>query len=300
MMTPRDPYVVAMEAVVPPHAQARDDYTILSNIGNRLDVEQSFTEGRSCEDWLRWLYDESRERAATFDITLPDYEEFSAKGWHYIDPTQPGSGALAEYRRAPEAAPLRTPSRRIEICSRNIMGFGSIDVLPHPAWYPPTEWLGNATGPHTFHLISGQPAEKLHSQLDHGPESRAAKAMGRTPVDLNPSDAKALGIVDGDLLRVFNDRGACLASARLDVSIRQGCLAMSTGAWLDTERQADGTLICRNGNPNTLTRDQGTSELAQGPTAHSCLVGIEKFLGQTGPTKAYSPPEIERGKAGKT
>jgi biotin/methionine sulfoxide reductase len=297
MMTPRDPYVVAMEAVVPPHAQARDDYTILSQIARRMGVEQAFTEGRSSEDWLRWLYDASRERAASFDITLPEYEEFTAKGWHYIDPIQTDSGALTEYRSAPEAAPLKTPSLRIEICSEHIRKFGSIDVLPHPAWYAPTEWLGNAAGPHTIHLISGQPADKLHSQLDHGPESRAAKPLGWTPVDLNPSDAKALGIVDGDLLRVFNDRGACLVSARLNTSIMQGCAAISTGAWLDAEQQADGTLMCRNGNPNTLTRDQGTSELAQGPTAHSCLVSIENFSDHAGPTKAYSPPAIDRGRA---
>ncbi|WP_299800722.1 molybdopterin-dependent oxidoreductase [uncultured Ruegeria sp.] len=299
MLTPRDPYIVAMEAVVPPHAQSRDDYLILSRIARRLGAEQAFTEGRSSEEWLRWLYEESQAKAATFDITLPDYEDFTAKGWHYVDPIQTGSGALAEYRKSPEAAPLKTPSRRIEICSKNIMGMGRPGILPHPAWYRPTEWLGNAVGPYDLHLISGQPADKLHSQLDHGPESRAAKKMGRTPVNLNPSDAKTLGIVDGDLLRVFNERGACLANARLDVSLMQGCVAISTGAWLDVERQADGTLICRNGNPNTLTRDQGTSELAQGPTAHSCLVGIEKFLGRTGPPKAYLPPEIERGKSGK-
>ena len=295
MMTPRDPYIVAMEEVVPPHAQARDDYTILSQLARRLGVEQSLTEGRSSQEWLHHLYEESQKSAATFGITLPDYKAFTAKGWHYIEPIQTGSGALAEYRKAPEAAPLKTPSRRIEICSKNVLEMGDPGVLPHPAWYPPTEWLGNAATPHGFHLISGQPPDKLHSQLDHGPVSRAAKTMGHTPVDVNPSDAKALGIADGDLLRVFNDRGACLARARLDASISQGCVAISTGAWLDAEQQADGTLMCRNGNPNTLTRDQGTSELAQGPTAHSCLVGIEKFLSQTAPPQAYSPPEIERG-----
>ena len=298
MMTPRDPYIVAMEAVVPPHAQARDDYTILSRIARRLDVEQAFTDGRSSEDWLRWIYDESREKAATFDVMLPDYEDFSAKGWHYINPSQTSGGALAEYRKAPQAAPLKTPSHRIEICSETITSFESSDVLPHPAWYPPTEWLGCASVPNTFHLLSGQPADKLHSQMDHGPISQAAKVMGRTPITLNPSDAKSLKIVDGDLLRVFNDRGACLATARLDDSISQGCVAMSTGAWLDAKQQADGTLLCRNGNPNTLTRDQGTSELAQGPTAHSCLVSIETYQGPSGPTAAYSPPEIDRSKAG--
>lgn len=52
--------------------------------------------------------------------------------------------------------------------------------------------------------------------------------------------------------------------------IRPGVIQVATGAWLDP----DGSL-CRRGNPNTLTLDKGTSRLAQGPVAHSCLVKIE-------------------------
>jgi biotin/methionine sulfoxide reductase len=150
------------------------------------------------------------------------------------------------------------------------------------------------TGKHRFHLISGQPADKLHSQLDHGPESQATKVNGRAVAGLNPVDAETLGVCDGDLLRVYNERGACLVSARLDPSLMQRCIAISTGAWLDAARQEDGTLICQNGNPNTLTRDQGTSDLAQGPAAHSCLASIEKLTVSIGQSKAYLPPVIQR------
>jgi biotin/methionine sulfoxide reductase len=296
MITPRDPYIIAMEAVVAPPAQARDDYAILAGISRRLGVEPLFTEGRTCDDWVRRLYEESRERAETFGISLPEYSDFSAKGWHYIDPIEQGGGALAGFREDPVAAALKTQSGRIEIYCDRIAAFRNSDIRPHPAWYPPSEWLGSETSSHPFHLISGQPADKLHSQLDHGSESKAAKIKGRAVVDLNPSDAISLGITDGDLLRVFNDRGACLVSARLNASLMQGCVSISTGAWLDATQQPDGTLICRNGNPNTLTRDQGTSELAQGPTAHSCLVSIEKFSNSMGASSAYAPPEIQRSR----
>lgn len=294
MMTPRDPFVVAMDAVVPPHAQARDDYAILAGIGRRLGVDNSFTEGRSSDDWLRWLYEKSRQKAATCGVNLPDQAAFSAKGWHYIDPGTPSSGALEAFRKDPRAAPLETRSGRIEICCAHIADSRQGNILPHPAWYAPEEWLGNVAGKHRFHLISGQPADKLHSQLDHGPESQATKVNGRAVAGLNPVDAETLGVCDGDLLRVYNERGACLVSARLDPSLMQGCIAISTGAWLDAARQEDGTLICRNGNPNTLTRDQGTSDLAQGPAAHSCLVSIEKFTVSIGQSKAYLPPVIQR------
>jgi biotin/methionine sulfoxide reductase len=293
MITPRDPYIVAMEAVVAPHADARDDYAILTGLSRRLGVEAEFTEGRSSDEWLSWIYDESRKKAAPLGIDLPNYSEFSAKGWHHVAPGEPDPGALAAFRNSPKEAPLKTQSGRIEICSDQVAAFANSNLLPHPAWYPRAEWLGNAARQHPFQLISGQPADKLHSQMDHGPESRAAKINGRTVADLNPVDAQALGIANGDLLRVFNDRGACLVSARLDPALMQGCISISTGAWLDAERQPNGTLLCRNGNPNTLTRDKGTSKLAQGPTAHSCLVSVEKFTRHAESIEAYSPPRID-------
>jgi biotin/methionine sulfoxide reductase len=294
MITPRDPYIVAMEAVVPPHGEARDDYAILTGLSRQFGVEDAFTEDRSSDDWLRWIYDESREKTKASGVNLPPHDEFSAKGWHYAKPAAPDHGALAGFRNDPEGRPLKTPSGRIEISSHHV---AEGNLLPHPAWYPPVEWLGSVTKKHPFHLISGQPADKLHSQLDHGSVSRAAKINGRTRVGVNPDDATALGIVEGDLLRVFNDRGACLCTAVFDAALMPECISISTGAWLDAVRQMDGTLLCRNGNPNTLTPDHGTSRVAQGPTAHSCLVSIEKYTGPSGLSQAYAPPTIFRTNA---
>ena len=79
-------------------------------------------------------------------------------------------------------------------------------------------------------MLSDQPKDKLHSQLDHSPHAHATKIKGRQPVTLHPADAAARGIADGDLLRVFIDRGACLAAALLSVRIRRGVVRVSTGA----------------------------------------------------------------------
>lgn len=293
MITPRDPYIVAMEAVVPPNGEARDDYSIFSNISRHLGTEREFTNGKSVDEWLNYLYDESQEKAKASGITLPNYATFKSKGWHYIEPGEPGNGALSAFRENPENAPLQTPSGRIEITSETIANFDDSDILAHPAWYPPSQWLGNATPNRPFHLISGQPADKLHSQLDHGPVSRAAKINGRARVGINPLDAMSKGINDGDTVRVFNEQGACLATAKLDPALSRHIVTISTGAWLDAITQQDGTLLCRGGNPNTLTRDKGTSDLAQGPTAHSCLVDIEKYTCPPNQNEAYQAPEIK-------
>ena len=49
----------------------------------------------------------------------------------------------------------------------------------------------------------------------------------------------------------------------------------------------------RHGNPNVLTRDAGTSRLAQGPSAQTCLVEIERFDAPAPPISAFDPPPIE-------
>jgi biotin/methionine sulfoxide reductase len=50
-----------------------------------------------------------------------------------------------------------------------------------------------------------------------------------------------------------------------------------------------GTLD-KHGNPNVLTLDKGTSRLAQGPSAHSALVEIEKHKGPLPPITVFEPP----------
>ncbi len=114
---------------------------------------------------------------------------------------------------------------------------------------------------------------------------------GREPCRLHPRDAAARGIREGDVVRVFNDRGACLAGARISDAVMPGAVQLSTGAWYDPD--ADG--MCKHGNANVLTRDKGTSRLAQGPTAHTCLVEVERYPGDPPPVTAFdSPPLVER------
>ena len=91
---------------------------------------------------------------------------------------------------------------------------------------------------------------------------------------MHPTDATARGLNEGEILRLHNTRGACLAELRLSDAIRPGVLQIATGAWFDP---LDET--CQRGNPNVLTLDKRTSKLAQGPIAQSCLVQVERYRG---------------------
>lgn len=306
-LSQRDSYMIRMKKAVEPPAEARNDHDIFRGIARWMNVEPTFSGGRSTEDWQRWIFERTTtstgkagdlasnaapsDQAADSALPLPDWDAFCARGWHrFATPTKPRV-MLEDFIRDPLAHPLATPSGRIEIFSSKVAGFGYANCPGHPVWLEPVEWLGRA-GPEQLHLVSNQPATKLHSQLDHGPVSAEGKINGREPVLMNDTDAKARGIVVGDLLRLFNERGACLGVAQISTRIRRGVIQMATGAWWDPDEAG----MCRHGNPNALTGDRGTSELGQGPTAHSCLVRVEKFNGKPPEVAAFVPPVIRHEK----
>jgi biotin/methionine sulfoxide reductase len=117
--------------------------------------------------------------------------------------------------------------------------------------------------------------------------------QGREPVALNRGDAEARSIKDGDIVRVFNDRGAILAGAVLSDDVRPGVIRLSTGAWFDPAERGRPGALEKHGNPNVLTPDRGTSKLAQGPIAHSALVEVELYDGEAPPVTAFEPPLAE-------
>ncbi len=304
-LSQRDPYILRMEKAVDAPGIARDDYEIFRSIAEHLDIEEKFTEGRSADEWVRWIYQQTTVSdgkvgdlastqiadpgATRQKLDLPDWDEFCEKRWHKLDVSPEPRIMLKSFIDCPDENPLDTPSGKIEIFSQSVASFNYEDCRGHPSWFEPYEWIGSA-GEDELHLISNQPGTKLHSHLDQGSVSRAGKIDGREPVLINPQDALVRNISNGDIIRLHNTRGACLGVARLSDDIRQGVVQMSTGAWWDPDEAG----LCRHGNPNALTRDKGTSSLGQGPSAHTCLVRIERYLVDVPSIKAFEPPPIEK------
>ena len=280
--------VVAMRKVVPPAGEARDDYAIFTALADRMGARDAFTEGRDEMQWVEHLYDVLHKRAAGMGIELPDFATFWENGLINLEAHAKPIVMLEEFRNDPAGNMLNTESGKIEIFSDRIAGFALPDCPGHPTWFEPTEWLGAATD-HPIHLLSDQPARRLHSQLDASPHSIAAKIAGREPIYLNPADAAARGIADGDVVEVFNARGRCLAGAILSDAIMAGVARLSTGAWYDYDWQ---TGLEKHGNPNALTQDVGASSLSQGCTAQTCLVEIRRAEGPVPPVTAHALPDF--------
>jgi biotin/methionine sulfoxide reductase len=286
--------LIAMHRAIEPHAAARNEYDIFADLAAALGVGERFNEGRDEMAWLRHLYEGWRTRVAEGGgPALPSFDEFWASGLLEVPNADADLVPLEGFRADPERARLTTPSGRIEIFSATIDGFQYKDCPGHPAWLEPTEWLGSPLAQrYPLHLIANNPTTRLHSQLDVGAFSQAANVQGREPIRIHPTDAAARGSANGDVVRVFNDRGSCLAGAVVSDAVRPGVVQLATGAWYDPLDPSNPESMCVHGNPNVLTFDRGTSRLAQGCSGQHALVEVERWTGPVPPIRAYDPPPI--------
>lgn len=179
-------------------AKARNDFTIFAELAERLGYREAFTGGRDERGWIETLYQQSALSHAAagrlstlFGGKVIWYLEVPASAENYV--------FMAEFRQDPQRHPLHTPSGRIELFSETIAGFAYEDFGPLPEWRPPAEWLGDdRAARYPLHLITVQPHDRLHSQLDPAPLAQANKTAGRETLYLHPADAARRGIADGE------------------------------------------------------------------------------------------------------
>jgi len=291
-----DHWLSPMRKAVEPFEQSRSDFEVFAGISELLGFADQFTQGRDEMEWVRYLYEQTRGNAAKNGVSLPEFENFWAGQQISVeDQVAEVKFPLEKFREDPDTNPLKTPSGKIEIFSDTIDSFGYDDCLSHPMWFDKDEFIGSERSlQFPLHLISNQPKTRLHSQMDHAVTSRNSKIKGREPVRMHPADACRRGIAEGDVVRLFNDRGACLAGVQFKDTIRPGVIELATGAWYEPEDFADPASLEIHGNPNVLTRDIGTSKLGQGPTAHSCLVEVELFDQPLPEVKSFQQPPLIR------
>ncbi|MBK4716645.1 molybdopterin guanine dinucleotide-containing S/N-oxide reductase [Enterobacterales bacterium BIT-L3] len=285
-------HMVPMKQVVAPRHEARNDFDVFADLSERLgsDGRMRFTEGKSEMQWLETFYEVARQRGAQQHIALPDFATFWRSN-QIVEMPESETGAkfvrFADFRRDPQAFALKTPSGKIEIFSTRIAGYGYADCPGHPAWLAPDEWYGTAQ-PGQLQLVSSHPAHRLHSQLNYARLRERYTVAGREPVMLHPDDARTRGIVDGDVVRLWNARGQVLAGARVTADIKPGVVCLHEGGWPDLASEAGG--ICRHGAVNVLTCDIPSSRLGNGCAANSSLVRLEKYTGPTLAVTAFDPP----------
>ena len=288
-------YIMAMKQAIEPVFEARNDYDIFAGIAERLGKREAFTEGKSEMDWIRALYEAAMVESRAKGMEMPVFDAFWASDDALAFPvTDAGRGFIQhkDFRDDPLLNPLGTATGLIEIYSEAIAKMNYDDCPPHPAWMEPIERLDGPTTRFPLHVDTSHPKFRLHSQLCGTVLREKYTIAGREPCMINPADAASRGIKDGDLVRVFNDRGQILAGARISADIRPGVIRVNEGGWFDPEDPQKPGSLDRYGDVNTLTPDIGTSKLAQGNCGHTVVGNVEKYVGAPPALDVFTAPVV--------
>jgi len=121
---------------------------------------------------------------------------------------------------------IKTPSGRIEFYQERYAGQGPCVA----DWLKPElAWDDALLQKYPFVMQNGHCKFRVHSHYANIPW--LLEINERPTIDINPQDAAAKGIQDGDLVEAFNDNGHAVAWAKLNEGIRPGTLHLSEGWW---------------------------------------------------------------------
>jgi DmsA/YnfE family anaerobic dimethyl sulfoxide reductase A subunit len=271
--------VILQPKLVEPLEECKSDYRICADIAERLGIGEAYTEGRDEKAWVEWCLERFRE---TRFPDLPSLDTFIEQNLGaYSKPVTQPAVAFTDFRRDPQKYPLKTPSGKIEIFSKSLYDMDRPDEIPAVPKYIP-EWQISSTVKdsrlpaagdrlskiYPLHAIGHHNLARVHST--HANNDWLQEAFPQR-IFINPVDAAARGIGDGDLVRVWNELGELVVHARLTQRILPGVVDIPQGAWWSPD--ANG--VDQGGCINVLTSHRWTP-LAFGSTQHSIMVEIEK------------------------
>ncbi|AGI32407.1 TPA: molybdopterin guanine dinucleotide-containing S/N-oxide reductase [Mannheimia haemolytica] len=287
-------HIIPMKQVVEPQFEAKNDYDIFAELAKRAGKEQAFTEGKSEMEWLKEFYQVAFEAGEKANTPLLDFEAFWAENKVLSFEAEHQNNTFVryqDYRTDPIKHKLATPSGKIEIFSETIAKMNYEDCKGHPTWFEHHEYSGKTNEAEPLALVTPHIKYRLHSQLAYSSLRQYYEVNGREPMLIHTKDAADRGITSGDIVRIFNKRGQVLAGAVVTDGIIQGTVALYEGGWYDPQDLGKtDTPLCKNGNPNVLTRNEGSSKLGQGNAPNTTTVQVEKYVGDAPEVTVFKAP----------
>ncbi|MBW1997313.1 MAG: molybdopterin-dependent oxidoreductase [Deltaproteobacteria bacterium] len=292
--------IVRQQKCIEPLWESKSDYEIFSLLADRLGKKSLYTEGKTELDWVKAFFDisdlpkyvswEEFNRKGYFIANIPeDYKSTPSLRWFYEGRECDTPDLGNPKRKTRKGNELGTYSGKIEFVSRSLEEhFPHDDERPPMPRYIPS-WEGHRTElakKYPLQLVSPHPRFSFHthydkhaSWLDEIPVHRIMKdGYAWWPARLNPLDARVRGVRDGDIIRLFNDRGAVLCVAKLTERIRPGIVhSYASSAKYDPLDPGKPGSIDRGGCINLLTSSRMLSGKAPGMAPNSCLIEVEKW-----------------------
>lgn len=249
--------------VIEPLYEGRFEYDWLSEVAEKIGLGPQFTEGRTLGQWLEWCYEDLRRK----EPELPDYETFKKAGIYRYQNT-PVRIAFADQRRDIDHHPFPTPSGKVELFSPKIYHTQFRDFMPAiPRYVDPPEGPNDPLRKqYPLQLIGWHTKRRCHSIHDN---NQAMHAIDPQMLWMNPADAQARGITEGQQVLIWNDRGRVQIGAHLTERIMPGVVALSQGAWYNPDENGTD----HGGCINVLTSLRPTP-YARGNGQHTNLVEV--------------------------
>jgi anaerobic selenocysteine-containing dehydrogenase len=160
---------------------------------------------------------------------------------------------------------FKTPSGKCEFYSEQMLADG---LDPLPAYIPPYE--SQVSNPelakrYPLAMISPPARNFLNSTFVNVTSLRGTE--GEPMLDMHPADCAARGVQDGEMVRIWNDRGSCVAKLRVTDKAREG-LVVALSIWWK-KLATDGK------NANEVT-SQRLTDMGRAPTFYDTLVQVER------------------------
>jgi trimethylamine-N-oxide reductase (cytochrome c) len=270
---------------IEPLGESKSDYEAVCMIAEKLGLLEKYTGGKTVEEWIKLSFENSGLQDR---IT---YEELEKKGY-YVIPINPDwkkyPAGMREFHDDPDNHPLKTLSGKIEFYAQNLAKHFPDDQErpPVPHWIEKGEshderLSSERAAKYPLLMMSNHGRWRVHAQCDDISWTREAptcKVKGSDgynyePLWLNPADASARGIESGDVVRVYNERGAVLGGAYVTERMMPGVVYMDHGARYDPVVPGE---LDRGGAINTITPHNTTSKNATGMVVSSFLVEVER------------------------
>ncbi len=255
-----------------PAFECRSSYDVMTDIADKLGVREDFTEGRSHDDWVKYVY----EQGAADYPELPPFEEMLEKGIYKI--ACDAAIGLKDFRDDPVANPLSTPSGKIEIYSEQLAEIAAEWELeewqvinPLPVFTPGLYGYGSVNDEYPLYGCGYHHKSRTHSSFGFIED---LKVVARNEIWVNPVDADSRSIKSGDVCSVKSPHGEIQVEARVTSRVIPGTIAIPQGAWHDADMSGDK--VDKGGCVNTLTTYKPTGLAKGNGPAHSMIVQVKK------------------------
>ena len=263
--------VFLMPKVVEPIYETKSDYSICAGLARKFGVWEEFTEnGRDEKEWVKWIINEVYRKEWFPEMPPFSILEEGNSGVYSRPVTDPGI-SFKDFRNDPAKHRLNTPSGKVELFSKALFDMNDPDEIPAVPKYI-QEWespFGKEAEEYPLQALGHHYMPRVHSTHNNNEWSMSSFPQR---VFMNPADASIRNISNGDMVKVWNDRGVVIIRCRVTTRIMPGVVDIPQGSWFKPDNNGFDT----GGNINTLSSERWTP-LAKGNAQHTIMVEVEKY-----------------------